>query len=326
MVVVLWALMSLIVAFAPPRHTAEAVFLLAVFAGMVFLTLYVFVTRATIRDGTLTLHALRRRERLRAPLDAVVGYHMDKETGAWWVHTRPEGTACTEPAARTRVALVEPWELHRAFVDLAPKKLGGRKRRFPGVPPEEDFVGLWTFDVERFAGRALPQLAGMFTGIAIVALLTPHRHPGLILQPLSLLLVPALLAWDRLDVTRAGIVRRGPFGRRTVLWPEVRAIFRETRHGRRSFVVVGRDAAIHLPPHLAVDRDLIEKVLYSLPDPVLTVNFDETTLRGYRRREKKRSKAPARQEDLLPALTASAPLRRSERFRSCADRSGRARS
>lgn len=111
-------------------------------------TAYVVVTRATMDAQRIELHALRKRDRLRSSLDGVVGYHMDRE-GAWWVHTRTEGTACTDLTERTRVAVLHPWELHRAFVEIAPKKMGGRRMRFPGIPPEEDFQGLWVYDVER---------------------------------------------------------------------------------------------------------------------------------------------------------------------------------
>lgn len=121
-------------------------------------------------------------------------------------------------------------------------------------------------------------------------------------QLMGLFIGPSLEAWERIDVTREGIVRRDPFRRHEVRWKDAKAIFREGTKDKRSFVIVGPDAAIHVPAHLAIDRHLMEKVLYSLPDPILCVNFDETTLRGYRRRETAKSKSEA-VPDLLPTLT-----------------------
>lgn len=305
-----WLLVAGVVLFVPPRQlfqgsVATQVFAIAFFGAVVAILIglaaRVFFTRAILEDGILTLYALRPRERLRAPFDAVVGYHMDK-AGAWWIHTRPERTSCTDPATKRRVAVREPWELHRAFVELAPKRLGTRRWRFTGIPPTKEFRGLWTFDVERFAHRALPQLAGMLTGVLIGFFLTRRRNLGAVGQPLGLLLIPLIESWGRLDVTDEGVVHRTPFRRKTILWSEAKAIFREGTAARRSFVIVGPECAIDIPTHLASDLELIQKVLYSLPSPILCVNFDETTLRGYRRRKK--AKEPARNEDLLPALTA----------------------
>ena len=306
-----WALAPGVLASVPAQRWGEGslvsrafgAFLLALAATvLVGLTLWLFVTRAILTEGTLTLRAIRQKECLTVPFDSIVGYHMDKR-GTWWVHARPPGTGCTHPAVRTRVAVREPWAIHRAFVAQAPKRLGGRRLRFPGTPPTEEFRGLWAFDVERYAGRWLPQLAGVLTAIFIGSLLTHRRNVGMLGQPLGILLILLVEMWGRLDVTNEGISFRAPFSSRTIRWADAEVIFREGPPNRRSFVIVGIHCAIHIPAHLASDLELMKKVLYSLPQPILCVNFDETTLRGFKQRKNsKETSAP--KEELLPALTA----------------------
>ncbi len=291
-VVALWLLAVVCIVFGKyhshvsrPANVLIGFFTVSLVVGFSLWALY---PRATMDDKRIELRGLRARERLESPLDRVLAYRRDKK-GDWWVETEDR---------RARVGVQEPWELHRAFVELAPKKLHAKKMRFPGVAPAEEFMGLWTFDVEWLALRAKTTI-----GVLLVVLAIERKAGfGLTGQLCALLFFPAIEGWGRLDITRDGLVRRGPRHRYSIPWAEAQAIFEERKGGKRSFVVVGAGHAIEIPAHLAIEREVMEKVLYSFPTAILCVNFDETTLRGYRRR--KRAKEPVKRDDLLPALTA----------------------
>ena len=284
-VVVGWLLLGL----APlvPWGAGAALLFGAFGAMIVWLTLAVSISRASLTDGRLRLRALRRRDRLDVNLDEVVRYATDRE-GHWWVETADR---------RSKVPVEEPWTLHAAMADLAPQALAPKRLRPQHLPPPEDLRGLWTYDVEGLLSGTIGRTVAI---VALVAL--THRAGvayGLILGPLIFGL-PEM--GGRLDVTRDGLVRRGPFHRRSILWEQAQAIFCESPLARRRFVVTGAGTAIEIPAHLASDPELMRKVFRSLPEGTLCVNFDETTFRGYRRRKKAKDNAP--QEELMPALTA----------------------
>ncbi len=264
------------------------VVLRALFAIVVLASLLnVLVSRAVVADGALVLRSPLPRRSLRAPLGEVVRYAPDK-LGRWWVETADR---------RVPVPVADPWEIHAALALAAPRTLAAKGLRPQHAPPTEEFPGLWVYDVESLLSETVVR-------VAIVLLLAAGSHG---LFGLSVFLVAPFFfglfeMTARLDVTDEGLVRRGPFHRRTILWSDAVAIFCEPPLPRRRFVVTGSEAAIEIPAHLARDLDLMRKVFRSLPEGTLLVNFDETTFRGYRRRKKGKEKAP--QEDLMPALTA----------------------
>jgi len=144
--------------------------------------------------------------------------------------------------------------------------------------------------------RVLSCLAAMILVFFFVRR-TPWFFVGQFVPPL---VTAFARAWTRLDVTDEGVTLRGVALRKAIPWSEVSGIFCERRH-ERSFVLVGPACAIEIPSHLAIDHELMQKVFYSLPDPVRCVNFDEKTLRGYKKR--KANTKEAKEEILLPALT-----------------------
>ncbi len=273
---------------AAGKHTSrfEWVFLGLLWLAFLGLSFELLWSRIVIRDGHLQIYSLLPKSRLRTPIDEITAYRMDK-SGHWWIETEER---------KVKIVLPEPWELHRALVELAPKKLGGRRLRFPGVIPEEDLVGLWNYDIQNVSNRI-----GLILAVMMVFFFFDRRTPWAIVVQLSAPLY-ALLArsWGRLDVTADGIVLRAAWVRRSIPWSDVKAIFCEKRP-KRSFVIVGSTCAIEIPAHLAIEKELMQKVLHSIPHFVLCVNFDETTMRGCRKR--KAMKKEAKTESLLPALT-----------------------
>ncbi len=272
--------------FLPPATGPRL--LLAGFAVLVLLlTLDLLAVKASASPEGIVLGALRPRKRLRARVDEIVRYACDRE-GVWWVETMER---------RVPVSVKEPWEFHAAMALLVPAKLGAKRMRPQHLPPDEDFRGLWVYDVERLLSETLGRAVAVVTLVALTR--TISGAYGILLGPL---LFGVFDMFARLDVTREGIVRRGPFHRRTIPWADAVAIFCERSSLRRSFVVTSRETAIEVPEHLAKDLELMRKVFRSLPEGTLCVNFDETTFRGYRRRKKAKEAVP--QEDLMPALTA----------------------
>lgn len=251
-----------------------------------WLTADIFWSRVVIVGDQIEVQALRAKNRLSATFSEIVAYRMDPR-GRWWLETE---------SRKIEVPIRDPWELHRAIVERAPRALGGRRMRFPGVPSPEEFPGLWVHDFEETSSRILGYLGAMILAFFFVRK-TPWFFVGSFIPPL---LTAFARAWTRLDVTQTGVTLRGFALRKSIPWSEVKAIFCEKR-GDRSFVLVGPTCAIEIPSHLAIDHELMQKVMYSLPDPVLCVNFDETTLRGYKKRKAKSKEEKA--DILLPALT-----------------------
>lgn len=256
------------------------------YAYMAWLSIDILWRKVVIDADRLEMRSFRKISRLSCPMADVASYKALK-TGHWCVLTSSRAVL---------IPVRDPWELHRAFVEFAPKKLGAHRMRFPGSPPGEDFVGLWTYDIQDDVLKILIVLGVMMTAFFIVRR-TPWSFFG---QLLPLLIGLFSRCWGRLDVTREGISLRTPLHRKSIPWTDVKAVFCE-KGEKRSFVIVGPACAIHIPAHLAIEEELMKKVMYSIPHPVLCVNFDQSTLRGYRKR--KTAKSDAKTESLLPALT-----------------------
>lgn len=257
-------------------------------ALLLWMTLEVLVDRAVVTPSTVRFRSIRPRRNLRTTIEEIAAYVSDKD-GLWWVETA---------SRRVAVPVSEPWALHAAMVQLVPTKLGAKRLRPLHLPPAEEFRNLWTYDVEGLFSESVGRIVAVLLCFALTRKAGPAY--GILVAPLLF----GLPDWgSRLDVTDAGLVRRGPFHRREVRWSEATAIFCERPLTSRRFVVTGPETAIEIPAHLARDLELMRKVFRSLPEGTLCVNFDETTFRGYRRRKKAKEKSPARSEDLLPALT-----------------------
>ena len=273
---------------ATDAFTKPALLTILVF-GLAWITLDTIYSRAIVDAQTVALISPRPSRRLRVPISEVVRYGIDKG-GEWRIET--EGRT-------TRIPFQHPWELHAAMVEFAPTKLGAKRLRPLHLPPTEEFANLWTLDTDGLVAEAL------WRGIVCVGVGFAFRAGAAATGPLGALLLFTLgKAWSRLDVMNESLVLRSPFRRIRIDWAEATAIFCENPRTRRSFVVTAPGRGIEIPAHLAREVELMRKVFRSLPEGTLAVNFDETTFRGYRRRKQAKEKTPARNEDLLPVLTA----------------------
>jgi len=198
---------------------------------------------------------------------------------------------------------------HQVMACKAPKALNAKRLRTLNVPPKEDFTSLWLFDYADFftamAKIGLLAVPFVLIGLALLGVVRSILVPSTHETPLGFMVLFMILqvfvqtglphfydlkdVCGYLSVETTGISASWPGRHQRLDWLQVEAVFCHYRDKRRYFILVGQDTSIIVPPPIARELEVMRKIVYSLPDRVLCVNFDQDTFKkGYRRRRKKR--------------------------------------
>lgn len=251
-------------------------FVVALALGAVgYLALELRFRRIEARDDEIESFDAINRTKFRVKYGDIEAYRPNK-SGAWSVKTADREFCDSN---------IETHDFHRAIVNHAPRALNAKRLKTNRPPaPETNFKNLWMFDSLRW----FSSLLGSAVLCLPIWLIFPRGAVGAVGALLAKSIQELHSVLDFLTVDSTGLTKMTVSGTRKLRWEDVTAIFCEHPDGYRQIVVVSRDSSILIPNPLATNREVMRKILCSVPQSTLMVNFTEPSLRRYRKRRRRR--------------------------------------
>jgi len=191
-------------------------------------------------------------------------------------------------------------ELHTIISQRAPKALLHAKIWKGGqVPPAQDFKSISTFDTRNWISFFI----FLLIAAAIMVLLRLQHTAATILTFLIIRnMYEMYTVFGDISLTTEGITENWPWRKQTILWEDIKAVFRDRVSSDWVYTVVGEHGTITVPSIVISEGEHARKFFYNFPAGTRCINFSSRGIRGSGRRIRMRPESPVLTGILEPEM------------------------